>query len=42
MDSKLHLVSPNNKLKFNLKKEIDKNRVKFELAKVHTKTSFSI
>ena len=40
-DNKLHLISPNNKLKFSLKKDIYKNRVKFELGKVHTKTSFS-
>lgn len=39
--NKLHLICPNNKLKFNLKKDIYKNRVKFELDKVHTKTSFS-
>ena len=35
-DNKLHLISPNNKLKFNLKKDIYKNRVKFELGRVHT------
>ena len=39
-DNKLHLISPNNK-KFNIKKYIYKNRVKFALGKVHTKTSFS-
>ena len=39
--NKLHLICPNNKLKFNLKKDVYKNRVKFELGKVHTKTSFS-
>ena len=39
-DNKLHLISPNNK-KFNIKKDIYKNRVKFALGKVHTKTSFS-
>ena len=32
-DNKLHLISPNNKLKFNLKKYIYKNRVKLELGK---------
>ena len=32
-DKKLHLIFPNNKLKFNLKKYIYKNRVKFELGK---------
>ena len=41
IDNKLHLISPNNKLKFNSKKDIYKNRVRFELGKVHTKTSFS-
>ena len=40
-DNKLHLISPNNKLKFDLKKDVYKNRVKFELGKVHTKTLFS-
>ena len=41
IDNKLHLISPNNKLKFNLGKDIYKNRLKFELGKVHTKTLFS-
>ena len=41
IDNKLHLISRNNKLKFNLKKDIYKNRIRFELGKVHTKTSFS-
>ena len=40
-DNKLHLISPSNKLKFNFKKDVYKNRVKFELGKVHTKMSFS-
>ena len=37
MENKLHLISPNNKLKFNLKKYIYKNRLKFELRKVMLK-----
>ena len=40
-DRKLHLIIPHNKLKFNLKKDICKNKVWFELGKVHTKMSFS-
>ena len=37
----LSLIKPDNKLKFNLKKDVYKNEVGFELGKVHTKTSFS-
>ena len=40
-DNKLHLITPHNKLKFNLKKDIYKNKDGLELGKVHTKTSFS-
>ena len=40
-DSKLVLISPSSKLKINLKKDVYKNKVRFELGKVHTKTSFS-
>ena len=40
-DNKLHLITPHNKLKLNLKKDIYNNKVGFELGKVHTKTSFS-
>ena len=40
-DNKLALISPSSKLKFNLKKDIYKNKVGFELDKIHTKTSFS-
>ena len=40
-DYKLHLITPHNKLKFNLKNDIYKNMVGFELDKGHTKTSFS-
>ena len=39
--NKLHLISPNNKLKYNLKEDVFKNKIKFELDKVYTKTSFS-
>ena len=37
MNNKLYLISPNNKLKFNLKKYIYKNRLKFKLRKVMLK-----
>ena len=40
-DNKLVLISPSSKLKFNLKKDVYKNKVGFELGKAHTKTSFS-
>ena len=40
-DKKWHLITPHNNLKFNLKKDIYKNKVGFELGKVHTKTSIS-
>ena len=40
-DNKLVLISPSSKWKFNLKKDVDKNNVSFELGKVHTETSFS-
>ena len=40
-DNKLHLITPHNKLKFNLKKDIYKNKDGLELGEVHTKTSFS-
>ena len=40
-DRKLYLITPHNQLKFNLKKDIFKNKVGFELGKVYTKTSFS-
>ena len=38
MDNKLALISPNSNLKFNLKKDVYKNKVDFELGRVHTKT----
>ena len=41
MNNKLAPISPSSKLKFNLKKGVYKNKVGFELGKVHTKTSFS-
>ena len=40
-DNKLHLITPHNQLKFNLKKDIYKNKAGFELGKVYSKTSFS-
>ena len=36
-DNKLELVSPQNKLKFEMIKDTYKNDMKFELSKVHTK-----
>ena len=42
MENKLALISPSSELKFNLKKDVYKNKVSFELDKVDTKTSFSI
>ena len=41
-DNKLHLITPKHRLKFNLKKDVYKNKIKLKLGKVHTKTSFSI
>ena len=40
-DNKLHLITPEHKLKFNLKKYFYKNKIKLKLGKVHTKASFS-
>ena len=40
-DNKLHLITPEHKLKFNLKKDVYKNKIELKLGKVHTKTSFS-
>ena len=40
-DNKLALISRSSKLKSDLKKDVYKNKVGFELGKVHTKTSFS-
>ena len=39
--NKLELISPRNKLNFNLKKDIYKNKVGCKLDEVHTNTSFS-
>ena len=36
-DNKFELVSPQNKLKFEMIKDTYKNDMKFELSKVHTK-----
>lgn len=40
-NNKLHLITSHNNLKFNLKKEIYKNKVGFKLGEVHTKKSTS-
>ena len=41
-DNKLALISPHNKLKFNLKKDAYKNNLGFELGTVYDQTSFSV
>ena len=41
-DNKLALISPSNKLKFNLEKDAYKNKISFELGKVHNQISFSV
>ena len=41
-DNKLELVSPQNKLKFEMIKDIYKNDMKSELSKVHTKKTFNV
>ena len=40
-NNKLHLITSHNNLKFNLKKEIYKNKVGFKLGELHTKKSIS-
>ena len=40
-NNKLDLITPNRKLKFNMKKGVYKNRIALNLGKVHTKASFS-
>ena len=40
-DNKLHLISPKQKSKFNLKKDVYKNKIKLKLRKVNIQTSFS-
>ena len=40
-NNKLDLITPNKELKFNMKKDVYKNRITLNLGKVHTKTSFS-
>ena len=42
LDNKLYLITPGQRLKFNLKKDFYKNKVEFELGKVHTKKLFKI
>ena len=39
--NKLHLITPELKLKFNLKEDRYENKIELKLGKVHTKTSFS-
>ena len=40
--NKLDLIRPNDNLKFQLKKDVYKNSLSFELGKVHTKKSFNV
>ena len=40
-NNKSDLITPNKKLKFDMKKDVYKNRITLNLGKVHTKTSFS-
>ena len=40
-DNKLHLITSEHKLKFNLKKNTYKNKIEFKLGKAHTKTLFN-
>ena len=40
-DNKLHLMTPEQNLKFNLKKDAYKNKIELKLGKVHIKTLFS-
>ena len=42
LDNKLYLITPGQRLKFSLKKDFYKNKVEFELGKVHTKKLFKI
>ena len=41
-DNKLELVSPRNRLKFEITRDIYKKDMKFELSKVHSKKTFNI
>ena len=40
-NNKLDLIIQDRKLKFNMKKDVYKNKITLNLGKVHTKTSFS-
>ena len=40
-DNKLRLITPENKSKFNLKKDVYKNKIELKIGKLHAKTSFS-
>ena len=40
-DNKLHLIMPEHKLKFNLKKDVHNKKIELKLGKCHTKTLFS-
>ena len=41
-DNKLALISPSNKLKFHLRRDAYKNKIGFELSKVHDQTSCNV
>ena len=41
-NKKLDLVTPDNNIKFQLKRDVYKNSIRFELAKVHEKKSYTV
>ena len=41
-DKKLDLITPDNNIKFQLKRDVYKNSVGFELLKVHEKKSYTV
>ena len=41
-NNRLHFISPQTSLKFELERDIYKKELKFELSKVHTKKTFDI
>ena len=41
LEKKLYLITPRQKLKFNVKKDFYKNKIEFELGRVRTKKSFN-
>ena len=41
-DKKLDLITPDNNIKFQLKRDVYKNSIGFELLKVHEKKSYTV